>query len=149
MAKRKNFHAYQDFDYTYRGGAGNDRITSGLHNDIIIGGKGNDRLGDAFQPGLAVGSDDVFTGGQGDDTIFSYSGDDFIFGGQGDDMVGILDIGNDLAHVFVDGGSGTDVVKLANPGDGEWVRIADPGTEQTFSVEGREVTVINVELLYM
>lgn len=149
MAKRVVIKTYEPFDYTYRGGNGNDYIASGIYNDLVIAGKGDDLIGDGIEAGLAIGSNDVFVAGKGDDTIFSYSGDDFIFAGQGDDLIKVLDIGNDLAHVFVDGGDGDDTLRLFGSTKGEWVRIADPSVEQVISVEGREITVVNVEMVYM
>lgn len=89
-----SFHdgAYAD------GGTGDDAITSGDQDDILIGGTGNDTIkaGGGFDIVLAGAGDDVLSGGDGtdwlaagagNDVIEGNAGGDFIFGGEGRDVL--------------------------------------------------------------
>lgn len=89
-----SFHdgAYAD------GGTGDDTITSGDQDDILIGGTGNDTIkaGGGFDIVLAGAGDDVLSGGDGtdwlaagagNDVIEGNAGGDFIFGGEGRDVL--------------------------------------------------------------
>jgi hypothetical protein len=105
------------------GGAGDDRISSGMQNDVIAGGLGNDRInasggnnvvwGDNFdEPDSPFGGDDVLSsltgsdvlfGGGGNDELYPGDGDDYVHGGAGNDIVGGGN-GNDRIY----GGDGND-----------------------------------------
>lgn len=114
---------------TIAGEDGNDVITSGSGNDLLIGGRlgtgagtgndtifggdGNDliygdsRAGDGSSTGSGndilyggAGNDTIF-GGDGHDTIYGGPGDDFAYGGAGDDT--IYDSGSANGYMSADG----------------------------------------------
>jgi hypothetical protein len=74
------------------GGTGNDRLTGGTSDDVLLGGDGNDRL-----DGRAGG--DILTGGKGRDRMF---------GGAGDDALLARHSGRDSVHC----GHGNDVASI-------------------------------------
>ena len=95
-------------------GAGDDNISVGLNNALVIGGAGNDTImggegSDALFGGTGA---DVIGGDFGDDLVAGESGDDTLRGGRG--------------HDVIDGGAGSDIssgdsgddVYLFNLGDG-------------------------------
>ena len=102
-----------------RGGAGSDLLFSGSGDDTLRGGAGSDVL-------FAGRGDDIAAGGSGDDLIFGGRGDDRIIGGRGDDLL------------F--GGSGSDVF-VFRTGDGS-DSILDFQTARSgrrFSIEGDQI----------
>lgn len=86
-------------ELTLDGGLGNDTITGGNGDDVILGGFGADTLNGA------AGSDSIF-GGTGADAITGGDGSDAIFGGAGDDTVTAKDSTTDDVRC----GSGNDTV---------------------------------------
>jgi Ca2+-binding RTX toxin-like protein len=89
------------------GGAGNDTLTGGRVNDLLLGGDGNDRL----VGGLG---DDVLLGGAGNDTLLGSAGNDLVRGGTGRDTLQ-GDAGNDILCGEEDadrllGGAGRDLL---------------------------------------
>jgi len=73
---------------TLEGGDGDDTITAGAGDDVLLGGNGNDRL-------IGLAGDDLIDGGAGDDSVTGGLGDDILNGGDGTDTI--------------DGGLGDDV----------------------------------------
>ncbi|MCR5662200.1 MAG: hypothetical protein K6G50_08740 [bacterium] len=121
-------------DVNITGGKGNDRITGGSGNDIIIdnydsnvidGGSGDDLLmanGNSSKNWFARTWDslwgehpnNVVRGGEGNDYIEGGFGNDTISGGAGDDYIYGLS-GNDTisggdGHDYIDGGKGNDTI---------------------------------------
>jgi hypothetical protein len=74
---------------TIDGGAGNDLLTGGSGNNLLIGGAGHDVL-------YGAAGNDVLLGGDGNDDLFGGSGDDVLVGGNGND--------------YLDGGAGRDLM---------------------------------------
>ena len=62
------------------GGDGNDHLTGGAGNDILIGGNGKDVLN-------GRGGNDILVGGAGDDQLDGGDGDDLLIGGDGKDKL--------------------------------------------------------------
>jgi Ca2+-binding RTX toxin-like protein len=91
-------------NYTYRGLAGDDRITTSSGHDTIYGGDGADTI-------LSGSGDDVVYGGQGNDVIDSSNGNDVLGGGQGNDTLK-TGYGNDMAE----GGEGDDLIEGSHSG---------------------------------
>lgn len=81
------------------GGAGDDVITSGKGDDILLGGAGNDRLsgGDGRDVLVAGIGDDILSGGKGEDFLAGGAGDDLLEGNEGED--------------YLFGGKGRDVLR--------------------------------------
>ena len=89
---------------TIEGDGGNDHLTGGTGNDLIVGGTGNDHLdGGAGNDVLSGGSGrdhlfgrdglDVLIGGSGSDDLKGGKGDDLLIGGlvSGDEDLAVLD----------------------------------------------------------
>jgi Ca2+-binding RTX toxin-like protein len=100
-------------------GAGNDRITDGYGNDIVLGNAGNDTL--TFGNWRGNG-DDVFDGGAGDDVLDAGWGVDTLIGGEGNDLYieGNLWSGD---HTTIDNNAmddGTDTLQIGSEGYGMW-----------------------------
>ncbi len=93
------------------GGAGNDELSAGGGDTLLIGGPGIDVLKGGSGDDLLVGGtgDDVLKGGSGDDVLLGGEGNDYLIGGSGDDLL--------------DGGSGEDRLR----GDGTDDDDDDPG----------------------
>lgn len=93
---------------TIDGGSGNDLLTGGGGNNLLIGGSGHDVL-------YGAAGNDVLLGGDGNDDLFGGSGDDVLVGGNGDDCL--------------DGGTGRDLMigsqdnDRLKGGDGEDILI--------------------------
>jgi len=85
---------------------GNDRVETGLGDDVAFGGGGDDRLfGESGNDILAGGSgDDQSFGGSGSDVLAGQDGNDLLAGGAGADFL-FDGLGNDVAK----GGAGSDV----------------------------------------
>ncbi len=90
----------------FRGGKGDDTLTSANGDDELRGGNGDDTL-DSGE------GNDILHGGKGQDLLDGGNGDDELYGGKGDDL---LDggRGNDILR----GGKGNDILE-ANYGDDE------------------------------
>ena len=112
---------------TEPGAGGDDDITTGGRNDVVLGGDGDDFvvagngdnvvLGDhgdvsvTFVPQFTrvdamttepgAGGDDDITTGDGDDVVFGGDGDDFVVAGNGDNVV-LGDHGEVLATFFAE-----------------------------------------------
>jgi Bacterial Ig domain/RTX calcium-binding nonapeptide repeat (4 copies) len=113
------------------GSGGDDCITTGDGNDIIISGSGDDVImsGDGNDIILAGSGDDTIDAGAGNDIVSGGSGDDTIEGGSGNDILS-GDWGNDTIYGQEDndillgktgldalyGGSGNDIL-LGGSGD--------------------------------
>ncbi len=81
------------------GGAGDDVISSGAGNDVLIGGIGNDSLSGGA-------NNDILSAGVGDDILSGGAGTDFMLGGAGNDLLE----GNADEDFFI-GGAGRDVLR--------------------------------------
>lgn len=98
------------------GGAGNDQITGGSGDDILLGELGNDTIdggggGDSILGGIGI--DDIH-GGDGDDTIAGGVGADTLHGDAGDDTFTIEDgFGNDDIFGGEAGETGGDTIDLS------------------------------------
>lgn len=104
---------------------GDDYVSTGLGDDVIIGGSGNDRInasggsnviwgdnvGEQDLPAgghdviSSLGGNDVIYGGGGNDEIYPGAGDDYVNAGQGDDTIS-AGMGNDRVY----GGLGADYI---------------------------------------
>ncbi|MCH2183037.1 MAG: hypothetical protein MK108_13620 [Mariniblastus sp.] len=82
-----------------RGHAGNDSLTSGNGDDLLIGGPGADVISSTGGSNKLIGGpgDDHIHGGQGTDLVFGGQDNDTIRGGQGDDIL-YGDWGDDLLY---------------------------------------------------
>ena len=96
-------HSFDGND-TINGGVGNDIIVGGYGDDVIDGGDGNDKI-------IGEQGHNNLLGGSGNDTIDGNLGDSTIAGGGGNDYI-IFD-GRQSSLDQIDGGSGIDVVKVA------------------------------------
>lgn len=67
---------------------GDDTVTSGNTNDIIVGGSGNDTLSSGSGNDTLSGGrgDDTLLAGEGNDTLSGAEGIDTLYGGSGDDL---------------------------------------------------------------
>jgi hypothetical protein len=148
---------------------GDDYVSSGLQDDLIIGGAGNDRInasggnnviwGDAiYEQDLPTGGDDVLSslggndiiyGGGGNDEIYAGAGDDYVHAGHGDDLVSGGE-GND--RIYGSGGAdrlygdaGDDVIVGGDGGDvlagrsGDDILIGGAGADTLNGYEGRDL----------
>jgi len=119
---------------TLDGGAGNDSLDGGAGNDSLIGGDGTDiidyrlvssgislNLGAGTASGSGIGTDTFFhiegaAGGQGADSFVGDVGNNLFFGNAGADTLlgggGHDTLIADGFGVFIDGGSGDDVILL-------------------------------------
>ncbi len=113
---------------------GDDYVSTGLLDDVIIGGTGNDQInasggnnviwgdnvGEQDLPGgghdvlSSLGGNDIVYGGGGNDQIFPGAGDDYVNAGQGDDTVS-AGMGNDrliggLGADYMFGDEGNDII---------------------------------------
>jgi Ca2+-binding RTX toxin-like protein len=89
------------------GGAGNDHLTGGSGNDLLIGGAGNDHLNGGSGDDLLRGNqgNDKLQGGDGNDILVGDAGNDHLIGGAGRDLL-IGGAGNDN----LDGGADDDIL---------------------------------------
>ncbi|NVJ98219.1 MAG: hypothetical protein HWE25_08705 [Alphaproteobacteria bacterium] len=111
------------------GGAGNDRITGNILDNVLSGGAGNDTLlGGAGADQLWAGEGDL-----GADVFFGGAGNDILGGGAGNDiLVGGAAGGNSLAGAnTLFGGAGDDVLIAGNWNDGNENALYDPGEAMT------------------
>jgi Ca2+-binding RTX toxin-like protein len=106
--------------------AGNDTLNGNSGNDTISGGAGNDTL-------RGNGGNDILNGGVGNDTLIGGAGDDTLDlrtdnttlvgdraeGGDGDDTIIIdqLHLAGDVVNL--DGGLGTDTLKVYGSANGQ------------------------------
>ncbi|WP_245283764.1 calcium-binding protein [Bradyrhizobium sp. URHD0069] len=97
---------YTGGDDILSGGAGNDRIYSGLGEDRIDGGADNDSL-------YGEAGDDLIFGGSGNDIVDGGADDDVIFGDAGNDTL-MGGLGNDV----IKGGADNDTFVVQATGDG-------------------------------
>lgn len=93
------------------GGAGDDRIRGGAHNDRLIGGDGDDEL-------TSGTGRDILLGGAGNDTLTSNGGEDRLLGGGGNDefLVHHTHMASG-SKSYVNGGGGNDFMTLNILGD--------------------------------
>ncbi len=121
------------FTATDLGFGGNDTLSGGADDDLILGGSGDDTInGDAGA--------DVILGGKGFDDIHGGAGNDAIFGGdQADTIAGDADndvISGGTGNDFIHGNDGADVMK----GDaGADVMFGDAGNDQVFGLTEPDV----------
>ena len=101
---------------TLAGGSGNDMLTGGSRNNVLIGNAGNDTLtggntSDTLSGGagndslVGNGGNDLLNGQAGNDTLRGNGGDDHLIGEEGSDKL-FGGNGNDL----MEGGAGSDVL---------------------------------------
>jgi hypothetical protein len=91
----------------FGGGDGNDTITAGGGNDILLGARGNDQLNGGGGNDRLFGDlgNDILHGNAGDDTLYGYRGNDNLFGDDGADL--LVDIGGGNRDTL-NGGNGID-----------------------------------------
>jgi Ca2+-binding RTX toxin-like protein len=87
------------------GGSGNDSLSGGNDDNLLIGNAGSDSL-------YGYDGDDTFSGGNGNDLVYAGEGNDVVDGGQDADYIE-ADNGNDT----VVGGAGEDEVYGGNDSD--------------------------------
>ncbi len=110
------FDNQTDLPADARGHNGNDTLSSGLGDDLLIGGPGADILSVKGGANQLMGGDgdDLINGGSGYDYVLGGYGDDTIHGGKGNDLLrGGWDndtiygeLGDDVIHGY----TGTDVI---------------------------------------
>ncbi|EJC79772.1 Ca2+-binding protein, RTX toxin [Rhizobium leguminosarum bv. trifolii WSM2297] len=95
------------------GSSGDNTITTGAGNDIILGGDGADTLSGSAGNDTIYGGvgNDTLNGGDGDDRLFGDAGNDVIKGGAGDDVIVDEGYTNDVFNI--DAGEGKDLVSLS------------------------------------
>ncbi len=108
------------------GGAGNDTLNGADGNDALMGGVGNDNL----TGGNGV---DILIGGQGDDVLDGGAGADALHAGPGNDTLVW-----DPADLRVDGGYGSDTLRLA--GAGVTLNLDNLSGSQLRGIESIDVT---------
>jgi Ca2+-binding RTX toxin-like protein len=95
-------------------GAGNDRVTTAMGRDTIVGGDGNDRI-------RSGKGNDCIDGGEGNDRLFAERGHDTIAGGDGNDLIdggfGNDHISDTGGRDTVNAGSGNDAGTFSDDGD--------------------------------
>ena len=93
-------------DFVY-GLGGNDRLLTGMGDDVVAGGAGNDTLDGGMGDDMVDGGadNDTLDGGDGADTLDGGSGNDTLTGGFGDGLSGF---GNDVLQ----GGAGDDTYRF-------------------------------------
>lgn len=123
--------SYTVGDDIIRGGAGNDRIYTGIGNDQIDGGTGNDSL-------YGEAGNDTIDGGDGDDTIAGGIGNDVVRGGDGNDTVVIMSADDGVDSY--DGGAGVDTLDYSALSTTIYLIMRD-GTASTFAGD----TITNFE----
>jgi large repetitive protein len=71
------------------GGDGNDQITSGAGNDLVLAGAGDDSVsaGDGNDIVIGGGGNDNLDGGTGSNILIGGAGSDTLSGGSGDDLL--------------------------------------------------------------
>lgn len=110
----------------FYGTEGNDRIHSGITNDLIIAYGGDDWIDASGGHDCVIsgpGNDyvrtedgyDIIVAGEGDDTLRSGSGNDVVYGNEGNDLI---DSGSDPDLVYA--GSGNDNVDAGAGDDQVW-----------------------------
>ena len=102
----------RDGDDVLHGGADRDRLFGEAGDDLLDGGAGNDLLwGNDGNDELHGGEgEDLLSGGRGDDVLVSRAGRDLLFGHSGNDILSVPD--GDLSNRHLDGGTGTDTLRL-------------------------------------
>jgi hypothetical protein len=118
---------------TVDGGDGDDVITGGDFNDLLIGGRGSDTINGGAGDDLIFGGrgKDAVNGGIGHDTAFLNGGDDSFVWNPGD--------GSDT----IDGGSGTDEMLFRGAGANETMSLSANGNRAVFL---RDVATIRMDL---
>lgn len=99
---------------TYNGGTGNDTITGGTGNEAINGEDGTDVL-------RGGGGSDTIHGGAGNDTLYNDSAQEALYGDADNDTFILRSLTANSTITkddfgTIDGGAGTDVLKLAGSG---------------------------------
>ncbi|HEX4793217.1 MAG TPA: calcium-binding protein [Humisphaera sp.] len=95
-------------------GGGNDTVTCGAEDDVIIGNSGDDVInaGDGNNTVRGFSGNDIITTGSGNDRVDGGAGNDVISTGDGQDII-VAGGGNDS----VDGGAGDDLIFGGNGRD--------------------------------
>jgi Ca2+-binding RTX toxin-like protein len=106
------------------GGSSNDYLLGDAQANILNGGLGNDTLNGGAGNNTLIGGGgaDLIVGGAGNDSIVTSAGSQVI-AGAGNDTIAFENIGQDFTNVTIDGGMGTDILRLS-------------GFNQTFNVYG-------------
>lgn len=107
------------------GGAGNDRLTGGLHYDDIDGGSGQDVINGDFDNQRVVFGADWLKGGQGTDTIFGGSGNDVLDGGSRTQF--------EVSRDNIFGGAGNDTI--FGRGGGDYI-VGGDGNDTIYGQDG-------------
>ena len=94
-------------------GTDNLNGTGNIGNNVITGNAGDNVLDGG-------GFDDTLFGGEGNDTLIGGQGTDRLDGGGDDDVLTF-----DFSELFLDGGTGTDLMRVT--GVGQPIRLADAG----------------------
>ncbi len=117
-------------------GDGDDTITTGAGDDIVLGGDGNDTIK------TGAGSDYI-EAGNGNDIVDGGAANDVIYGGDGNDTLS-GGAGND----YIEGGNGNDVLKggagqdMLSGGNGDDRIESGSGNDRVYTGEGKD-TVVN------
>ncbi|HEU5215768.1 MAG TPA: calcium-binding protein [Gaiellaceae bacterium] len=107
---------------TIDGGNGNDKLTGGAANDILVGGNGDDDLSGGA-------GTDTLRGDNGNDTIDGNVGNDLQFGGSGDDsFVWNPGEGSDT----IEGQTGSDALLFNGAAVDEQVTLSANGNRLSF-----------------
>jgi phospholipase/lecithinase/hemolysin len=95
-------------------GVGNDRADGGRGLDLIVGGSGDDVIKGGSGTDLLAGSagDDRLYGGLGADVLIDGAGGDSLFGETNNDVFIFTEDGTGNGFDHVEGGSGTDTLRL-------------------------------------
>ncbi|MGD1919856.1 MAG: hypothetical protein ACFCAD_13775 [Pleurocapsa sp.] len=119
-----NYLSWLESEISYRGLAGDDRITTGSYNDTIWGGAGNDSI-------TSNGGKDTIVGNDGNDTLNAGDGDDSLNGGNGDDS---LSAGN--GNNYLVAGNGNDILMS---GSGEDTLYGQGGDDTLNGGSGNDI----------
>lgn len=133
---------------TIDAGDGNDVVNSGAGNDVISAGEGNNTV-DAAAGNNAVtagaGNDTIIVGagdstvsaGDGADSITAGSGKNSLSAGAGDDTITIGTAEELATNTLVDGGGGTDTLKLTVAAN---QILTDAQLEKAVGIEALDLT---------
>ena len=118
-------------------------ITGGTGNDTIIGEDGADTLngGDGTDSLVGGAGADTLNGGNGNDTISAGTGNDSINGGADNDLIIIVESSLDGSDVTIDGGAGTDTLRISETG-AAGMTIADAALDRITAVETLQIDTI-------
>lgn len=126
---------------TIYGGEGDDQLTGGDGNDVLVGQAGADTVIGGIGNDVLNGAEgeDLLTGDAGDDTMYGGTGNDEISGGDGSDSISgdegadAIFGGSEVDYLY--GGDGDDTV---NGEDGNDVVVGNAGNDVLFGETGND-----------